>query len=69
VQPIKEPNPLHREIKRVADDARRRMEHQLHDLADLERDLDRLDHQLSALRAQLGSRGGRKSDSRRSQEA
>ncbi|HEV8632110.1 MAG TPA: hypothetical protein VGV61_17480 [Thermoanaerobaculia bacterium] len=44
-------------MKRTADEARRRMESQLSDLAALERELDRLDGQLSLLRARLaGSR-------------
>jgi hypothetical protein len=49
------PSPL--AMKRTADEARRRMESQLSDLAALERELDRLDGQLSLLRARLaGSR-------------
>ena len=40
-------------LKRAADEARQRMEAELHGLAALERELDRLDRQLSDLRAQL----------------
>ena len=40
-------------IKRSADEARRRIESELAGLAAIERELDRLDRQLSALRSQL----------------
>jgi hypothetical protein len=40
-------------IKKTADDARRRIESELAGLAAIERELDRLDRQLSELRAQL----------------
>ena len=42
-----------RSIKQTADAARRRIETELAGLAAVERELDRLDRQLSALRAQL----------------
>jgi hypothetical protein len=54
-----DPAPSALRIKRTADEARQRMESQLSDLAALERELDRLDGQLSRLRAQLASQRGR----------
>lgn len=42
-----------RSIEQTADDARRRMESEIAGLAAIERELDRLDRQLSELRARL----------------
>jgi hypothetical protein len=55
VQPFHQPNhpPPAASVKQAADDARRRIESELHGLAALERELDRLDRQLSALRSQI----------------
>ena len=51
--PQTHPSSPPRSIEQTADEARRRMESELAGLAKIERDLDRLDRQLSELRAEL----------------